>query len=406
MKNSIHSISCKNFFSFGDLTTLSFVVNDNAPENNSYFKTSSGTRLSKVETIIGPNASGKTNLLKILPFLKWIIVDSFNVNPQANIMVQPFLFGGKKDKPIELSVVFEIGTIGIYTYNFTLNQSRILSEDLKLSSMVNEKRSTKKIFNRTWNEVTKHYDFEGGNFNLPKGFENLLRSNASVIGSAMRLNHKESQDIGDFWQKIYTNVVATGWIGDSIINRGIEMAEVISFFDENADLKKEAEKFLSRFDLGLEGFKIDKQVMPNGIPSFNLRFSHLSGDQRELLPLTLESSGTKQLLVLLRHIRQSLKQGGVLVIDEFDVSLHPEMMLALFDQFIDPDENPNNTQLLFSTHSHQILNKLDKYQIVLTEKNDKGMTEAWRLDEVSGVRPDDNYYSKYIAGAYGAVPKI
>jgi hypothetical protein len=53
-----------------------------------------------------------------------------------------------------------------------------------------------------------------------------------------------------------------------------------------------------------------------------------------------------------------------------------------------------------------LLNKLDKYQIVLVEKNENGISEAWRLDEVSDVRPDENYYSKYIAGAYGAVPKI
>ena len=48
----------------------------------------------------------------------------------------------------------------------------------------------------------------------------------------------------------------------------------------------------------------------------------------------------------------------------------------------------------------------DKYQIILTEKNEKGVSESWRLDEMIGVRADDNYYSKYIAGAYGAVPKF
>ena len=62
--------------------------------------------------------------------------------------------------------------------------------------------------------------------------------------------------------------------------------------------------------------------------------------------------------------------------------------------------------MLFSTHSHLILSKLDKYQIILVEKNQNGVSESWRLDEMSGVRADDNYYSKYIAGAYGAVPRI
>ena len=119
-----------------------------------------------------------------------------------------------------------------------------------------------------------------------------------------------------------------------------------------------------------------------------------------------ESSGTKQLFVLLKTILLVLLKGGVAVLDEFDVNLHPEMVLALFELFIQPETNPKNAQLLFSTHSHRILSNLDKYQIILTEKNDKGESESWRLDECSGVRADDNYYSKYIAGAYGAVPKL
>ena len=122
--------------------------------------------------------------------------------------------------------------------------------------------------------------------------------------------------------------------------------------------------------------------------------------------LIYESSGTKQLFILLKTILKALASGGVAILDEFDVNLHPEMVLALFDLFIQPETNPNRAQLLFSTHNHMVLSKLDKYQIVLVEKGEDGKSESWRLDEVSGVRADENYYSKYIAGAYGAVPKI
>ena len=401
----LHSISCKNFYSFGDITALSFVVNDNAPQNNGYFTAPSGVRLSKVETVIGPNASGKTNLLKTIPFLKWLIVDSFNLNPQSPIIVRPFMFGGYKNKPSELSVVFEIAT-GVYTYNFVLDQIKIISEELKLTSMAKEKKSSKKIFSRVWNETTKHYDLEGDNFNLPKGFENLLRTNASVIGVAMRLNHKESQEIANFWQSIETNVSEGGWIGDHVfINRGVQLAEVLNFFSGKESLKKEAEKLLARFDLGLNAFEIKKDKQENGV-SMSVQVSHSFGDQKEMLPIQYESSGTKQLFILLKHILQVLSNGGVVILDEFDVNLHPEMMLALFDLFIDPNTNEKQAQLLFSTHNHYILSKLDKYQITLIEKNDKGMSESWRLDEMTGVRADDNYYTKYIAGAYGAIPKI
>ena len=109
---------------------------------------------------------------------------------------------------------------------------------------------------------------------------------------------------------------------------------------------------------------------------------------------------------MLKTILQVLTQGGVAILDEFDVNLHPDMVLSLFELFIQPETNPHNAQLLFSTHSHIVLSKLDKYQIILIEKNKNGVSDAWRLDEMSGVRADDNYYTKYLAGAYGATPKI
>jgi len=124
------------------------------------------------------------------------------------------------------------------------------------------------------------------------------------------------------------------------------------------------------------------------------------------LPVQYESSGTKQLFVLLKSILAALEKGSIAVIDEFDVNLHPEMVIALYDLFVQPETNPKNAQLFMSTHSHVLLSKLDKYQIVLVEKNENGVSEAWRLNEISNVRSDENYYSKYLAGAYGAVPKI
>ncbi len=401
----IHSITCKNFYSFGEETSLNFEVNGNAPENNGYFKTKSGARLSKVETAIGPNASGKTNLLKVLPFLKWLIIDSFNMKPEKPIVVKPFAFGDKKNAPTDLSVVFEVDG-KVYTYAFTITKEKIISEELKQTSFAKEKKSTKKIFSRSWNEKDNRYNFEGDSFELPKGFENLLRSNASVIGTAARLNHAESQNIATYWGKIETNVIEAGWIGDHLLPNSIaQLFEAFDFFSENSVLKQEAEKLLCRFDLGLSEFEIKKEKKENGF-SLNVQAAHQFNGQTQYLPVQYESSGIKQLFVLLKSILSALEKGSIAIVDEFDVNLHPEIVMALFDLFIQPETNPKNAQLLLSTHSHLLLSKLDKYQIILVEKNDDGISEVWRLDEVSDVRSDENYYTKYIAGAYGAVPKI
>ena len=179
-----------------------------------------------------------------------------------------------------------------------------------------------------------------------------------------------------------------------------------SFFHakENDNLKQEVDKLLGSFDLGLSGIEIKKSKEHNKL--FSVHGVHSVGGKEEYLPIHYESDGTRRLLVLLKSLLSVLKNGGVAVIDEFDASLHPDISSELFDLFIQPETNPKRAQLLFSTHNHQILNQLDKYQIVFVEKDDRGVSEVWRMDEMSGVRADDNYFSKYMAGAYGAIPKI
>src|SRR5699024_1202058 len=98
--------------------------------------------------------------------------------------------------------------------------------------------------------------------------------------------------------------------------------------------------------------------------------------------------------------------GGLAVIDEMESDLHPHMLAELIDLFISPETNPHNAQLIFSTHSHELLNMLLKQQIVLVEKDEQLNTDAYRLDDVEGVRADDNIYAKYLAGAYGGIPNI
>lgn len=404
----IHSFTCKNFYSFSDPTKIDFSVNNNAPVNNTYFTAPSGKRLSKIEAVIGPNASGKTNLLKVLPFLKWLISDSFIADPFTSLPIKAFLFGSLKNRPIELAVDFEVNK-NIYSYSFVLNEGRILKEELKVKNKVKQKMTSKKIFARQWEEKSEKYILLDNNFNLPKNFVNLLRANASIISTAVRLNHQGSKEILSFWQKVETNVVEAGWVGDHLlINSGRQLIDALDFYsdEKNTVLKQEAEKLLARFDLGLDSFDIKKEKKTNEF-SLDVQVSHSFKGLKQNLAIQYESSGTKQLFVLLKTILLVLKNGGLAILDELDVNLHPEMISALLELFIQPETNQNNAQILFSTHSHQILSRLDKYQIILTEKNSEGVSEAWHLNELgTSVRADDNYYTKYLAGAYGAVPRL
>ena len=108
---------------------------------------------------------------------------------------------------------------------------------------------------------------------------------------------------------------------------------------------------------------------------------------------------------LLSLILPVLKNGGIAIIDELDNDLHPHLLQEIFNLFRSEYTNPHNAQLIFTCHTPEVFNILNKHQIYLVEKIDQ-KSEAWRLDEVEGIRNDDNLYAKYMAGAFSAVPNL
>lgn len=104
------------------------------------------------------------------------------------------------------------------------------------------------------------------------------------------------------------------------------------------------------------------------------------------------------------RLLQTLEIGGSAVIDEFENDLHPHMLEPILDLFANPASNPNQAQLLFTCHAIEVLNLIHKSQVMLVRKDPDCESTASRMDAVEGIRNDDNFYAKYMAGAYGAVP--
>ena len=406
----ILNFSINNFYSFKEENAVSFIVNKKSPCTDAYFTTENGERVTKILACYGPNASGKTNLLKVLPFFQWFIRQSFDLKPDEEIPIQPFRFEKDNSDYASLSVDFELSG-GIYRYLLKLTTEQVINESLH----VRDGKGFKYLFKRLWNEEKKKYDFSTKNFGLSNAFGEFLqtRKNASTLSIAIQHNHKESNDIAKYWSMLSTNVRERGRAGrladGELIFRVLNSAE---YFHEHKEYKAKAEKFLTHFDLGLSGLEIEERevgIDKEGKPE-KLIFPfgvHLGKDKStHKLPLYYESSGTQNLFVILRQILPILEEGGIAVLDEFEVDLHPHMILPLLNLFVSKKTNPHNTQLLFSCHSIELMKILDKYQILLVEKDEYGYSQVIRLDEIKGVRSDDNIYAKYDAGAYGAVPNI
>ena len=397
----IYSFGGRNFFSFRRDFRVDFRVPPKAQERTIFHSYGNDQRVNSVMGVFGANASGKTHLLKALGFLQWFIQRSASeLKPDESLPTMGFCF---TDKPEDNTFLFlEFGMQGThYRYELELDDNRVLRE-----SLYHKKVQFNYIFERNWNSADKIYILKHKRGEFGKLDAKLAqRRNASLISTALLLEHPLALQIDQFFNGFSGNISQMGRT-DRLDPHIINILETADFFEDRQDLLNWVNTRLSHFDLGLDNIKIGTaRALEEEDINLPIGIHRISGKEYEL-PLFLESRGTQALFVLLRYILPVLKDGGLAFIDEFEMGLHSHMIPRLIDLFYASKHNKKNAQLIFSTHSDYIIQRLEKYQIVLTEKDDEGVSETFRLDEVRGVRNDENHYSKYHAGAYGGIPRI
>jgi len=399
----IHRFSFSNFFSFRDEQIIDFTVNDHAPDTESYVDSAFRARIGKVLVLFGHNASGKTNVLRVLSFIRWFIVNSFEAPPEERMPFWTFAFGADAAKPSRFSIQFEMQD-GLFTYEVVLAAGRVVSEEAHLRQTGD--RRARKLFSRTWNEDAGEYETDTARIRFPKEYEApKKRRNASLVALGAQINSEWCERIKSYWQKVWSN--QNGEIfceTKSTASRAMDAADAYS---SDREAFERAKEFIRQCDLGLKDIFLIEE--PNGPEEDHSQIFpiavHALVEREGLLPFVLESGGTQELFVHLASLLPVVRAGGVAVVDDIDADLHQLVIPKLIDLFVSRNTNPNNAQLICSCHSTPLLNHLDKYQVLLAEKDEEQASSVWRLDDVR-VRSDDNYYAKYMAGAYGAVPNF
>ena len=128
------------------------------------------------------------------------------------------------------------------------------------------------------------------------------------------------------------------------------------------------------------------------------------------MSLERESAGTVAWLALVVPAVVTLQQGGVLVVDEIDSSLHPHLVEMLIGFFADEQKNPLGSQLICTTHDSYLISpqssvKLEPEQIWLTEKGNDGASELYPLADFPRHK-GANVAKRYLSGRYGGVPSL
>jgi AAA15 family ATPase/GTPase len=404
----IHSLAFRNFASFQEETLVEFTVGPKAGHREIFLpSTQPNVRVNAVTGVFGANASGKTNLLKAIAFLRYFILASASDQPDKEIPIEPFVFVPEaqgESNPIVFGLEFEFEG-DLYRYDLELTPKRVLFESLH-----KKEARYRYLFERRWDAVNGKYDFKSQDIGPSRQI--ALRENASFLASAVLQQHEFAQKISHYFQQFYVNIHYLG----RMQNHDPEVGNVLGaadFFHQRGDLLGTAERYLIGADLGIAKLKIEEIKLLNTegkeeSAPFPI-VEHQVAGRPYIRPLLQESRGTQALFVLLRYILPVLESGGVAVIDEFETGLHPHMVQAIVQLFYSQEHNPKHAQLIANFHSDYLLQEtLEKYQIVLTEKNPETLSsEAWRLDEVKGApRNEANHYAKYHAGAYGGIPNL
>ncbi len=221
--------------------------------------------------------------------------------------------------------------------------------------------------------------------------DKVLRPNASVISTLAQLNHPMAAAIAVWAEGIPTNIfIEKVEIADEIVLRR---------YLDDPDLVKRFNREIGRIDVGVRALEVRR-----GSDGPEVLFRH----EELVSPMSpiYESHGTRQFLKLFPLISNALATGAIAIVDELDAAIHSMILPEIIGWFHDPARNPHNAQLWMTCHNVSLLEDLSKDEVVFCQKDRRGRTETYGLNDVRGVRRDDNYYRKYLGGTFGAVPRI
>lgn len=407
--------SFENYRSYRDENTLSLVaakIKESEPKIDqiNVVRVSEKLELLKIAAILGANAGGKSNVVHAFRFMKRLVLDSSkDSRSNENIRVESFLLDEKtENKESYFQVIFLLEGKQ-YRYGFTVNKKSILTEWLYAVPTTKEAM----LFQRDGDKIKTSRDY----FGEGKGLEKLTRPNALFLSVVSQFNGETANkvynwftDVGivsglnDVSQQRFTN---RQFIEGGMRDRMIEMitGDDVGIIDMDGE----------RVPVSIEDLDLPAELKPlveksNNLTQYKILAFHkkwkVDGSiTKTAFPIEQESDGTQKLFYLSGPIIDILENGKVLVIDEIEARLHPNMTINLIKTFQSELLNPRNAQLIFTTHESNILSKkiLRRDQFWFAKKGQKGESILYPLSDFK-LRNDKAIEKDYLAGVFGSIP--
>lgn len=424
----------RNYLSFKEEIELSMVAGKvhKHPEQVIYHSSRSGVDLLRGAMIYGANASGKSNLVKAIAFARFMIIQG--VRAKASIPRKPFkLDPDFSNQPSRFE--FELQYKGkIYVYGFSLDSEQIIEEWLYQVRSTSEKM----LFRRTaLPDESNQVDI---GIKVGKKDKDLLAlialgtpPNRLYLQECIERNIKHFADVYEWFDKVLLIVFPETSNALAPIGLG----------NEN-EFEKFLVKYLDIFDIGVCGYSLQPVLEPlNEIPKPIIEdleqskgtmgatvmgpdkqrfFVKREAEQLMFYKLLLrhrdkscatdvffdvdeESDGTLRLLDLIPLLySHNDKKDGVIIIDELDRSLHPNLSYEFISAFL---KTTNQKQMIVTTHESCLLDLtlIRRDEVWFVEKDQYGSSSVYSLEEFS-PRYDKDIRKGYMMGRFGAIPMI
>ena len=345
--------------------------------------------------LFGPNASGKSNILKAITFCCRVILESHLHNEGMTFNFEPFKFDGWQNKPSKFLIDFVCDDIE-YEYSFELTRERILSESLYHYPV--GRRA--KVFVR---EANGKYSF--GTSVIAKPSDVVINTSEKnlFLSRASSMNREIAQKLYRYFMNQFI--------------LGLVNVNDIMVLDSFNTYKRIILKALEICDTDITDIEARKEQVPApvaipGQPELSyklidvLRFKTFHRNQKNItFDMDMEeSTGTKKLFQILIRLLDVVKNKKSILMDEFDIGLHTR----LADFVLDLIHASENSQLLFTSHNTNLIDvkRLRRDQIVFVNKSEQGATEIYSLYDFKDFRENMDAEKGYIQGRFDAVPYV
>ena len=395
----ILKIEFENFFSIRDRIRIDFraasINTALARELSHNVMVWKGVPVLKSVGLFGPNASGKSNILKAITFCCKMILESHLHNEGVTFNFQPFKFDGWQKKSSKFLIDFVCENVE-YEYAFELTRERILSESLYYYPV--GRRA--KVFVR---DANGKYSFGTGVMVKPSD----VATNTSVKNLFLSRASSMNREIA---QKLYRYFMNQFLLGLVNVN---DMMVLDSF----NTYKKVILKALEISDTDITDIEARKEQIPApvaipGQPELSyklvdvLRFKTYHRNQKDVMfDMDMEeSNGTRKLFQILIRLLDVVKNKKGIIMDEFDMGLHTR----LADFILDLIHASESSQLLFTSHNTNIIDvrRLRRDQIVFVNKTEEGTTDVYSLYDFKDFRENMDAEKGYLQGRFDAVPYV